>query len=579
MRMNLIFFKKQRGMAAVITTVLVLALCLLVALAMGLLILNEQKISRNFLKSSQAYFSAESGVEDSLYRVIKNKNYLASNSLNMADGVATINISGSDTQKTIIVNGEEDNRFRKVQVILNTSTDAVSFYYGVQVGEGGITMSNNSTIQGSVYSNGDIQGANGASITGDAWVADRPANVDQQSTSNDSDFIFGRTSPMLDTAQSFIPSTSDYLTKVTLYLKKTGSPSDTTVRILTDNGGSPSKNLVASGAYGTLIASQISQTSYSWIDVNFNTPPLLQAGVKYWIVVDTSADSNKYFWWGKDSTDAYSGGTGKYSANWNASSPVWSSASGDLAFKAWIGGLPNSLNNLQIGANAHANTINSCNITGNAYYQTISGSTVNGTSYPGSPDPGPENLPISQANIDDWKADAAAGGVINADLTLSSTTNSLGPKKINGNLTVTNNADLTITGTVYVTGNINISNNAKVRLAAGYGGFSGIVLSDGSISVSNNAVFYGSGAGSYIMFLSTKTGSAINVSNNSNTVIFYAANGTVNIANNAVLKEVTAYGINISNNAQVIYETGLASAKFSSGTGGGWVVASWQEVQ
>ena len=579
MKMKINFSKKQKGVAAVITTVLVLALCLLVALAMGLLILNEQKISRNFLKSSQAYFSAESGVEDSLYRVIKNKNYLASNSLNMADGAATINISGSDTQKTILVKGEEDNRFRKVQVVLNTSTDAISFYYGVQVGEGGITMSNNSKIQGSVYSNGDIQGANGASVTGDAWVADRPANVDQQSAVNDSDFIFGRTSPMLDTAQSFTPSTSDYLTKVTLYLKKTGLPSDTTVRIFTDNGGSPSKNLAASGAYGTLVASQISQTSYSWIDVTLNTPPLLQAGVKYWIVVDASADSNKYFWWGKDSTDAYSGGTGEYTANWNASSPIWSSASGDLAFKAWIGGLPNSLNNLIIGANAHANTINSCNVTGNAYYQTISDSTVGGISYPGSPDPGPENLPISQANIDDWKTDAAAAGVINGDVTLSSTTNSLGPKKINGNLTVTNNADLTITGTVYVTGNINISNNAVVRLAAGYAGFSGVVLNDGSISVSNNAVFYGSGAGSYIMFLSTKTGSAINVSNNSNTVIFYAANGTVNISNNAILREVTAYGINISNNAQVNYETGLASAKFSSGTGGGWIVTSWQEVQ
>jgi len=152
-------------------------------------------------------------------------------------------------------------------------------------------------------------------------------------------------------------------------------------------------------------------------------------------------------------------------------------------------------------------------------------------------------------------------------------------KKIDGDLNVSNNADLTITGTVYVTGNIVISNGAKLRLGGNYGSLSGIVLADGSINITNNSVFYGNGAGTYLLFLSNKTGTAITIGNNANTVIFYASRGNVNISNNAILKEVTGYQITLSNGAQIIYESGLASAKFSSGSGAGWAIESWKEVE
>lgn len=573
-------FKNQLGVAALLTTMLVLGICLMVVFGVGFLVLNEQKISRNFIKSAQAYLAADAGVEDSLYRLIKGKDYQATNSLVINDSSVIINISQNGDKRIIDVSGEDDNRFRNAEVVLKTSTDSVSFYYGVQVGEGGLMMSNNSQVQGSVYSNGSIQGGSGAVITGDAWVASLAAGVDQESAINNSDFKFGQTSPQIDAAQSFTPNISDRLTKISLLLKKTGSPGNKTVRILTDNNSSPSKNLVASGAYGTLIASQVSQNNYSWVDVTLNTPPNLSVGVKYWIAIDASADNDDYFWWAKDSNDTYTGGTGKYSANWNAVSPVWSAANGDFGFRAWLGGISNLLSGLVINGNAHANTINSCAISSDAYFQTISDSTVGGTQYPNSPDPGMENMPISESNIADWKAVAEDGGAINGNYTLiNGAIDSLGPKKIIGNLIISNNADLTITGTVYVTGTINISNGGKLRLGANYGESSGIVLSDGAISVSNNSVFYTNGAGTYLMLLSDATGTAINISNNANTVIFYATRGIANVANNAALKEVTAYGINLSNGAQVTYESGLASAKFSSGSGATWEIESWKEIE
>jgi len=573
---KIIIKNNQKGFAAVLATLLILGIASAVAGTLTLTTLAEQKITKNSAHSIQAYYASESGIEDSLYRVLKGKNYQATNSLSIGSSTALISISGGN-DKVIRVNGEENNRFRDTQVNVKVSTAIISFYYGVQVGEGGLTMSNGSKITGNIYSNGPIRGANISSVTGDAWVANLPGSINQQSTVVSADFVFGKEGGQIDAAQSFIPSASDSMIKISLYLKKIGNPPNKTVRILTDNNNKPSKNLASSGAYGTLDTTQISQNNFDWIDVIMTTPPSLINGTKYWVVIDTAADSDNYLAWGDDTADAYGQGTGKYSPNWNASSPTWTNIGGDLAFKAWLGNTPNSLDSLAIGGNAHANTINNCSVAGDAYYQTITSSAVSGTSYPNSPDPTMENMPISDSNIADWKTEATAGGMIDGSYSASETA-SLGPKKIKGDLNVANGAELIITGTIYVTGNINVSNNAKIRLGANYGNLSGLILTDGTISISNNTVFSTNEAGAYLMMLSTKSGNAINLANNSNTVIFYASSGTVTISNNAVLKEVTAYQIDLANNAQVVYESGLASAKFSSGSGAGWAVHDWQEV-
>jgi Tfp pilus assembly protein PilX len=571
--------QKEAGFAALLSTLIIMAIVLVIISGVSLTTLLEQKITKNVSQSAQAYYAAESGIEDSLYRIINNKNYQATNNLTVDEASAVINITDDGSQKNILVNGEQADRWRNIQLSLNITSDLIAFYYGAQVGEGGLTMSNNSSVEGGVYSNGNIQGANGATITGDVWVGNTAASADQQSQVTDTDYPIGQTSPIVDGAQSFTAANSGQLVKVSLYLKKTGAPTNKTVRLLTDSGGKPSRSLVASGAYGTLIASQVSQSSYSWITVTFNSPPSIVAGTKYWISLDSSLDSGNYFIWGRDSGDTYVGGTGKYSPNWNASPPSWSLAGGDLGFRTWLGTIQNSLNDVAVSGDAHAALINDCDISGDAYYETINGSTVHGTSYPGSPNPGLENLPISEANITDWKAVAEAGGVITGDYTLNAgATGSLGPAKIVGDLIVSNSGDLTVTGTIYVTGAVRLFNGVKIRLGEDYGTESGILVADGQIAVNNNAIFFPNSADSHLLFLTTKTGSAINIANNTSAAIFYASQGTINVSNNATLKEVTGYQINLSNGARIIYESGLASMRFSSGSGGSWLIDSWREV-
>lgn len=573
------YFFQQNGFAALLATMIVLSIVLIVVSSLSLVTIIEQKISANTVHSAQAYYAAESGIEDSLYRLIKNKNYYASNSLEVGTGNATITISNGVSQKNILVTGEKNSRARSLQIKINTGGQSTSFYYGAQVGEGGLVMDNSSEVQGDVFSNGSIQGNITAVITGDAWVANKGLIPDQQSLTNNADFTVGQANPAIDAAQSFIPASSGNLIKVSLLLKKVGAPASKTVRILNDNNGSPSKTLSASGAYGTLNTGQINDSYYSWIDIYLNSAATLQAGTKYWISIDSSLNSGDYLLWGENSSDSYSGGTGKYSLNWNAKTPVWFSADGDLAFKSWFGQANTFLNQVQVYANAHANTISNSTISGDAYYQTLYNSTVIGNKYPNSADPTEENTPVSQEMIDGWKVEAEAGGTINGDYILDGgEIGSLGPKKIIGNLTVSNGGDLTVKGTIYVTGNINLYNNALVRLDSNYGDYSGAIVTDGMVNVSNGCVFHGVGDNSYLLIISNLSGQAINLNNNSDTALFCAPNGTITVNNNAVLKELTAKQIHLNNGAKVIYEDGLASVLFSAGAGGSWAITNWEEV-
>jgi Tfp pilus assembly protein PilX len=457
--------------------------------------------------------------------------------------------------------------------VITDNTEA-SFFYGLQTGNGGLDLSNNAFINGNVYANGNVTGSNGAYITGTLFVAGGTAlSPDQQQTSNTSDYQFGRVSPTIDIAQSFTLSADNVLNKVSLYIKKTGSPSDMTVYVLANNAGVPSKTVLGSAT----LSSGLVTTSYGWVDVSFGTPPALVAGQTYWLAIDASTSSTKYWTIGSVTGNDYVNGIGMVSSSWNASTPVWNNAGRDYAFKIWTGGVQTSISGMHVYQDAHAHSITGSVIDGDAYYQTISSSTVHGASHPGSTDPGPADLPISDAVISEWQDAAEAGGTVTGDVNYNSTTVSLGPKKITGNLTVTNNARLTITGTLYVQGNLSLSNNARVALSAGYGASSGVIVVDGTITVGNGTTFQGSGtSGSYILLATTNSSlnaaaPAMSLGNNSASSIFYAPNGMVSISNNASVKEVTAFKLSLSNNASVQYESGLADLNFTNGPGASWI--------
>lgn len=460
------------------------------------------------------------------------------------------------------------------------NTDSVSFNYALQTGYGGLEMANNTTVNGNAYSNFNVDGAPGALITGDVWVAGGTAlTADQQSSGAASDQPVGQASANADVAQSFIPSQTEVLNKVTLYLKKVDTPSDKTVRILTDNGGVPSGAELANGT----LQSSLVTGSYGWIDVSMSTPPTLTAGTRYWIVIDSSANASKYYQWGLDVLGGYPSGDGMQSTNWSAGSPAWTSVGGDLAFQTWMGGINTVLSDMEVGGDAHANTITNATITRDAYYQTISGSTVGGISYPGSADPPTVDFPISDAQVTEWKQTAEAGGTIIGDYDPPDDSSvSLGPVEITGNLILENNTTLTVTGTIYVHGNISLENNIIVNLDPSFGSLSGIIVADGVINPENNVTFNGAGPGSYILMITTSSANpAIDVENNVVGSLFYAADGVINVENNVDASNLSGHTIKLENNATLTYDIGLASAVFSSGPGASWVLqqGTWREIK
>jgi len=248
-------------------------------------------------------------------------------------------------------------------------------------------------------------------------------------------------------------------------------------------------------------------------------------------------------------------------------------------------GVNGTINRVTIGqsgiGNAWAHTISNSNVAGNLLCQTGSGN--NKTCDTSQPDPEPIPMPITQEMIDQWKADAEVGGIVEGNLIISEAT-SLGPKKITGNLTI--NADLTVTDTIYVVGRIITANNVHVSLSPSYGASSGILLTDGPIDLSNNVIFEGSGTGNtFVMLITTSScpsgcggTNALEIANNAGAVILNAQNGTAHLNNNVTLNEIVAEEISMDPNAVVDYLTGLANVSFTSGPSGGWNIKSWKEV-
>lgn len=605
----------MKGFSTILSVVIILSISLVLISGFSVLTLNSQKVIYNKIQSLKSYYVSESGIEDAVYRILKNKQYLANYNLNVGSDSAVINISGAST-KTITSQSNLNNIFRNIQALLTITTVNPQFYYGAQVGEGGVVMRNNSRIEGAggaagnLYSNGSVIGDAGATITGNVTVATGIA-LDAESTVCNSDQIVGQTNPQIDFAQSFKSSQSKSLNKVSLYMKKVGNPADRTIRIVADSAGSPSTSVLASAVLNASLVT----TSYGWVGIVFSSPANLTAGATYWLILDVNQDNTKYWIWCKDINSGYVDGVGKYKQDWS-SGGAWTSVTGDLTFKTYLGTGVSSIDNVIVYGTARVNSIINSKICGDAYYQSIltidtlsknfldspsaptcSTPLTPGTGFPDQPDPPVALMPISDANIAQWKADAQAGGIITGDYNLT-TSASLGPKQITGNLNMTsNNKTLTVAGTIYVQGNVDVANGSTVRCDPSYGATSCMVVADGWMHFSNNGAFSGSGqAGSYVMLLTTLSGclagadggpplpfcthhnSAIDLHNNATGAIFYAVNSAAYLHNGVNVTEIIAYKLNLDNNAVVSYEQGLQNSQFSSGPGASFKINNWQEI-
>ncbi len=287
----------------------------------------------------------------------------------------------------------------------------------------------------------------------------------------------------------------------------------------------------------------------------------------------------------------------------NSTANSWNLVKGSI-----VSAGPNGLvSKVHATSSVYSHTINNTTIDGDGYYQTFDGAsstvTIAGTAHPNSADQPVVAMPVTDALIQQWEADAAAGGSVTCSAGTYTITSSvtIGPKKIPCNLVISGNGTIvTLTDTLWVTGNISISGSGgsgvQIKVADAIGDKSVSVIADnpsspltsGEVTIDGNSNFYGSNgnADSYVMLISMNTSAesgganlAINVINGAaGNLLIYAPHGQIELQNNVNMREVTAYKLTLINNTVVNYAIGLAQTLFTTGSGGSWKIKRWQEI-
>lgn len=163
-------FNEQTGFAAIYIVIIILGVISYIVVSTTFATLNELEIARNTVKSNQAYYAAEAGIEDAILRLEKNMRRANPLTFTVGEGSSTTAVSDIiGGARAIIAEGDVLNRIRKVSVAYQISTQKASFYYGAQVGDGGVIMQNGSKVKGNIFSNGSVVGL--GTITGTAVVA------------------------------------------------------------------------------------------------------------------------------------------------------------------------------------------------------------------------------------------------------------------------------------------------------------------------------------------------------------------------------------------------------------------------
>ncbi len=86
-------FNSQQGFIALVVAILILVTMISIGVSISTLVIGRHKISFNLLKSNQAYFAAESGIEDALLRLEKDMDWTTTSTLKVGQATSTIQIS------------------------------------------------------------------------------------------------------------------------------------------------------------------------------------------------------------------------------------------------------------------------------------------------------------------------------------------------------------------------------------------------------------------------------------------------------------------------------------------------------
>ncbi len=226
--------------------------------------------------------------------------------------------------------------------------------------------------------------------------------------------------------------------------------------------------------------------------------------------------------------------------------------------------------------NVYAHTVDYTNATGVLYCTLVVSSSGPCSTYP---DPVYEELPITSTDISGWEADAVSGGVISGSYSVSLAGVTLGPKKISGDLTIPDSANLTLSGVLWVTGNLTITGAGSINLSSSFGANSGMIIVDGTITTSGASHIVGSGTpGSYVLLLSNSTSTSAVLYRGTGSAIVYARGGTAVLNGTASASFVAGQAVHLADTSSVTYDSALLGTVFSTGASTPPTILFWKET-
>jgi hypothetical protein len=237
-------------------------------------------------------------------------------------------------------------------------------------------------------------------------------------------------------------------------------------------------------------------------------------------------------------------------------------------------------------AKVHGNTYSNGDIQGYGNSRIFNDAYAVGTiSSPdpqidGSTNPGADPMPMPEFDPDFWKEKANDNNDPHVgDYILNSGSHTLGPKKIEGDFTMNSNSSLTLEGPIHVTGDFTMNSNNDIYLDESFGSAGTVIIVDGVITLNSNANIHTTTAdpkGFILLASLDTTDSAIVLNSNATGGVYYAVNGGAQLYSNAEIVAITAQQLTLNANAELFYDSGLASSIFSGGPGGFWTIHEWQ---
>jgi len=151
----------QSGQAVIVPVTLLILIALSLVARGTQPVKTESQLARGLTTSKQASALADAGSEDVSYRIKRVKEYSTTEYVPLDGLISTTTVVTDPLSnvKQVLSQGIIDGRLRQKKINL-TKGDNAEFNYAAQIGEGGLKMHNNSTVDGRVFSNGPITTAN-----------------------------------------------------------------------------------------------------------------------------------------------------------------------------------------------------------------------------------------------------------------------------------------------------------------------------------------------------------------------------------------------------------------------------------